>query len=38
MAEQQVVCLHNAEANHDKVYVCRVDYVGGVNPYRVVAA
>jgi predicted DNA-binding WGR domain protein len=35
-----VVCLHNhdVEANHDKVYVCRVDYVGGVKPFRVVAA
>jgi predicted DNA-binding WGR domain protein len=38
MSDLAVKALHNRNPGHDKFYVCRVDYVGGVKPYRVVAA
>ena len=38
MPSENVICLHNSLPGHDKIYVCRVDYVGGTKPFRVVAA
>ena len=38
MAERAVKALHNRNPGHDKVYVCRIDYVSGTSlPYWVVA-
>lgn len=38
MAEKYATCLHNTHVGHNKVYIARIDYVGGVRPFRVVAA